>query len=122
MRFTQDLSSNRNLVRSYTPGEIRINDERFHHAVIVGPSSLARGPAVTDAHELAAAHAADIIALAPELVLVGTGPRQVFPPAEFGAQFLRAGVGFEVMDTSAACRTFNVLVTEQRRVIALLLV
>jgi uncharacterized protein len=122
MRFTQDSSSTRNLIRSYAPGEIKINDEIFHHAVIVGPSSIAPGPALADARELTAAHTAVIVALAPELVLVGTGTRQVFPPAEFGAQFLRAGIGFEVMDTGAACRTFNVLVTEQRRVVALLLV
>jgi uncharacterized protein len=122
MRFTQDSSSTRNLIRSYAPGEIKINDRIFHHSLIVGPSSIAPGPAVTDAGELTAAHTADIVALAPELVLVGTGVRQVFPAAEFGAQFLRAGIGFEVMDTGAACRTFNVLVTEQRRVVALLLV
>jgi uncharacterized protein len=122
MRFTQDPSSSRNLIRSYGPGEIRINDEIFHHPLIVGPSSIAPGPAVRDAGELTAAHTADIVALAPELVLVGTGVRQVFPAAEFGAQFLRAGIGLEVMDTGAACRTFNVLLTEQRRVVALLLV
>jgi uncharacterized protein len=122
MRFTQDSSSTRNLIRSYAPGEIKINDAIFHDAVIVGPSSIAPGPALTDARGLTAAHTAAIVALAPELVLVGTGARQVFPPAEFGAQFLRAGIGFEVMDTGAACRTFNVLVTEQRRVVALLLV
>ena len=122
MRFTQDSSSTRNLIRSYAPGEIKINDEIFHHSVIVGPSSIAAGPAVSNAGELTADHTAQIVALAPELVLVGTGARQVFPAAEFGAQFLRAGIGFEVMDTGAACRTFNVLVTEQRRVVALLLV
>jgi uncharacterized protein len=110
------------LIRAYAPGEIRINDEIFHHALIVGPASIASGPAVSDAAELTAAHTADLIALAPELVLVGTGVRQVFPPPEFGAQFLSAGIGFEVMDTGAACRTFNVLVTEERRVVALLLV
>jgi uncharacterized protein len=62
------------------------------------------------------------LALEPELVLLGTGARQIFPAPSFGAQFLRAGIGFEVMDTSAACRTFNVLVGEQRRVAAMLLV
>jgi uncharacterized protein len=122
MRFTQAPSSSRNLIRSYAPGEIRINDEIFHHSLIVGPSSIAAGPAVSNAGELTADHTAQIVALAPELVLVGTGVRQVFPAAEFGAQFLRAGIGFEVMDTGAACRTFNVLVTEERRVVALLLV
>ena len=122
MRFTQDSTSSRNLIRSYAPGEVKINDKTFHHSLIVGPSSIAPGPAVSDAGQLTAAHTADIVALAPELVLVGTGSRQVFPAAEFGAQFLRAGIGFEVMDTGAACRTFNVLITEQRRVVALLLV
>lgn len=122
MRFTQDPSSARNLIRSYAAGEIKINDETFRHSLIVGASSIAPGPAVRDAGELTAAHTAGVLALAPELVLVGTGARQVFPAAEFGAQFLRAGIGFEVMDTGAACRTFNVLVTEQRRVVALLLV
>jgi uncharacterized protein len=122
MRFTQDPSSIRNLIRSYAPGEIKINEETFRHSLIVGPSSIVPGPAVREAGELTAAHSADLLALAPELVLVGTGVRQVFPPAEFGAQFLRKGIGFEVMDTGAACRTFNVLVTEQRRVVALLLV
>jgi uncharacterized protein len=122
MRFTQDLSSTRNLIRSYAPGEIKINDQVFRHSLIVGPASIAPGPAVGDAGELTAAHTADIVALTPELVLVGTGVHQVFPAAEFGAQFLQAGIGFEVMDTGAACRTFNVLVTEQRRVVALLLV
>jgi uncharacterized protein len=122
MRFTQDTRSVRNLIRSYAPGEIKINDEIFHHSVIVGPSSIAPGPAISDAAELTAAHTIDIVELAPELVLLGTGIRQVFPAAEFGAQFLRAGIGFEVMDTGAACRTFNVLVTEQRRVVALLLI
>ena len=122
MRFTQDPSSARNLIRAYAPGEIKINDEVFHAPLIVGSSSIALGPAVRDAAELTAAHTADIVALEPELVLIGTGARQVFPAAEFGAQFLRAGIGFEVMDTGAACRTFNVLVAEHRRVVALLLV
>ena len=122
MRFTQDPSSARNVIRSYTPGELKINDEVFHRPLIVGPSTIAPGPEVRDAAELTAAHTADIVALEPELVLIGTGARQVFPAAEFGVPFLRAGIGFEVMDTGAACRTFNVLVAEHRRVVALLLV
>jgi len=122
MRFSQDPSSARNLIRAYAPGEIKINDEVFHRPLIVGSSTIAPGPAVRDAAELTAAHTADLMALQPELVLLGTGARQVFPAAEFGAQFLRAGIGFEVMDTGAASRTFNVLVAEHRHVVALLLV
>jgi uncharacterized protein len=121
MRFTQDLSSVNNLIRAYAAGEIRINDAVFRSPVIVSASAIVPGPAIGSAVELAAMHATPILELGPELVLLGSGARQIFPAPAFGAEFLRAGVGFEVMDTGAACRTFNVLVGEQRRVVALLL-
>ena len=60
--------------------------------------------------------------LEPEIALIGTGARQVFPPAPFRAAFLNAGIGIEAMDSGAACRTFNVLVGEGRRVAALIVV
>jgi uncharacterized protein len=78
-------------------------------------------PGLKTLEDLSDTNVARIVALKPELVLLGTGARQSFPPATFGAQFLKAGIGFEVMDTGAACRTFNVLVMEHREVAALLL-
>jgi uncharacterized protein len=126
MRFTQDNAAGVNVVRGYGDGEIRINDRIFGHAVLVSAAQI------QPAQDLAAGALADeaqarhlelrILALEPELVLLGSGSRQIFPPAAFGARFLRAGIGFEVMDTGAACRTFNVLVAEQRRVVAVLFV
>ena len=121
MRFSQDLSSNVNVIRGYGPGELRINDAVFSTSMIVASEAIHAAPALVDAAGLAPEHAAQLIALQPEVVLIGTGRRQVFPAAAFGAQFLQAGIGFEVMDTGAACRTFNVLVSEQRRVAALLI-
>jgi uncharacterized protein len=120
MRFTQDNGSAMNLVRAYGAGEIKINDLVFRRPVIVSASEVTDGPELADASGLEAAHAAAILARKPELVLLGTGARQHFPRAEFGASFLSAQIGFEVMDTGAACRTFNVLVGEQRDVVALL--
>jgi uncharacterized protein len=123
MRFTQDLSSNVNVIRSYGQGQLRINDEVFTNTMIVAAASLrAAEPALADVADLSAEHAAHILEFEPELVLIGTGQRQVFPEASFGARFLKSGIGFEVMNTGAACRTFNVLVSEQRRVVALLIV
>jgi uncharacterized protein len=122
MRFTQDSSSGVNLVRSYGEGALRINDVAYHGAVIVSASTVLSEPDVRDLAELVARDASRILALQPELVLLGTGPRQIFPTSSFGAQFLRAGIGFEVMDTGAACRTYNVLVAEQRPVVAVLLI
>jgi uncharacterized protein len=121
MRFTQDSTSAVNLIRAYRAGELKINDAVFRDPVIVSASAIAPAPEVDSVAALRAAHAAALLTLEPELVLLGSGARQQFPNPEFGAQFLRAGIGFEVMDTGAACRTFNVLVAERRRVAALLL-
>ena len=122
MRFTQDSGSSANLVRAYGPGELRINDETYRGSIIVSASAVKEAPDICRVQDLAGLDPSRILALDPELVLLGTGQRQIFPPASFRAEFLRAGIGFEVMDTGAACRTFNVLVAEQRRVAALLLV
>jgi uncharacterized protein len=122
MRFTQDTSPNVNVIRGYGPGELRINDEVFHTTMIVASAATRAVPSITNAAELDAAHAALLLELQPEVVLIGTGQRQVFPAPAFGVQFLKLGIGFEAMDTGAACRTFNVLVSEQRLVVALLIV
>ncbi len=121
MRFTQDLTSNVNVIRGYGRGEIRINDQRYQQTLIVSASTIQPESALTDVGGLTNEHATYILSLKPEVLLLGTGERQVFPNAAFGARFLQAGVGFEVMDTGAACRTFNVLVGEHRQVVALLL-
>jgi uncharacterized protein len=122
MRFAQDSSSGINLIHAYGGGELRVNDATYRGAVILSASTILSEPNIQNLEGLIAIDVARILALDPELVLLGTGARQIFPAPSYGAQFLRAGIGFEVMDTGAACRTFNVLVGEQRRVAALLLV
>jgi uncharacterized protein len=121
MRFTQDSSSGINVIRAYGSGELRVNENIYRGAVILSASTVIAEPNVQNLEDLIAVDASRILALEPELVLLGTGTRQIFPAASYGAQFLRAGIGFEAMDTGAACRTFNVLVAEHRRVAALLL-
>lgn len=122
MRFTQEQSSGINVIRAYGGGELRINDATYRGAVILSASTAQSEPEIENLDELIAIDLSRVLVLEPELVLLGTGERQIFPAASFGAQFLRAGIGFEVMDTGAACRTFNVLVGEKRRVVGLLLV
>jgi uncharacterized protein len=122
MRFARDSSSAIHIIRGYGTGELRIDDEIYKETVIVSASTVLPLPDVRDMNDLAALDPARLLALDPELVLLGTGQRQIFPAASFRARFLSAGIGFEVMDTGAACRTFNVLVAEQRRVAALLMV
>jgi uncharacterized protein len=121
MRFTEDASSAINLIRGYGSGEIRINEQSIRDAVILSATQLLIEPGLHSVADLGAAQHARVLSLEPELVLVGSGPRQSFPDRSFGAQFLRDNIGYEVMDTGAACRTFNVLVSEGRRVVAVLL-
>ena len=121
MQFTEDLSSGINVVRAYGSGELRVNENVYRGALILSAATVIAEPNIHNLEDLIAVDASRILALEPELVLLGTGARQIFPVASFGAQFLRAGIGFEVMDTGAACRTFNVLVAEHRQVAALLL-
>jgi uncharacterized protein len=121
MRFTEDSSSGINVIRAYGGGELRVNENVYRGAVILSASTLIAEPNIHNLEDLIAVDVSRVLALEPELVLLGTGVRQVFPVASFGAQFLRMKIGFEVMDTGAACRTFNVLVAEHRQVAALLL-
>jgi uncharacterized protein len=122
MRFTQDPATGINVVRGYANGELRVNENTYRGAVILSAETLIDLPNVHNLDDLLKVDVARILAPGPELVLLGTGERQVFPAPAFGAQFMRDGIGFEVMDTSAACRTFNVLISEQRQAVALLLV
>ena len=78
--------------------------------------ALARLQALSDDH-LAAVHE-----LEPEVVLLGTGARQTFPDRELMLGLLQAGIGLEIMDTASACRTYNVLMSEGRRVVAALII
>ncbi len=112
MRFTQDSNPGIHLIRAYADGALRINDTVYQGAVIVSASTVLNEPGFRSLDELVGVEPTRILALDPELILLGTGKRQIFPAASYGARFLRAGIGFEVMDTGAACRTVNVLVSE----------
>jgi uncharacterized protein len=122
MRFTLDASSGVNVIRGYAHGAIRINDQQVAGTVILSATALLVQPDLTALDDLGPAHVERILALEPELVIVGSGARQVFPAPAWSAQFLARGIGFEAMDTGAACRTFNVVVGELRRAVAVLFV
>jgi uncharacterized protein len=103
-------------VRRVAARSITVMDREITQSFLLAPDRAVEGWPVTDAKALTAAQVEDILALKPELVILGTGERQVFPPAEFMAGFLRKGVGIEVMDNGAAARTYDLLAGEGRRV------
>lgn len=120
MKFTLETTSRVNLIRGYSSQEIRIGEQRLQGSCIVSAEHLIAEWAPKTLAELAPEHLEPILALKPELVLLGTGPSQHFPPAAIRGAFTAQGVGLEVMDLGAACRTFNILVQEERRVVAAL--
>jgi uncharacterized protein len=121
MKFTLDRPGSAHVVRAYSPGRLRIGDRDVTCSVIVTAATLVEPWRPRRVDELAADDLEAIVTLAPEVLLLGTGARQVFPPATVLAPLHRARIGFEVMDTGAACRTYNLLLAEDRRVAAALI-
>jgi uncharacterized protein len=121
MKFSLDPSGTAHVVRSYAPGLIRIGEREFDRSVIVSATTLIEHWRPATVAELAAADFEPVVALRPAILLLGTGPRQVFPEAELLGALHAARIGVEVMDTGAACRTYNVLVSEGREVAAALI-
>lgn len=99
-------------------GSALVNERRLTASFIVAPEVLVEDWPVRDASALAPTDLEPLLALAPELLLLGTGARQVFPPAAALATCLQRGVGIEVMSNAAAARTYTVLAGEGRRVVA----
>jgi uncharacterized protein len=108
------------LFSGYGPGFVAVNGIRFEKCVVVKPQAVAEW-AVTGFEALAETDFGFIAELKPEIVILGTGAKQRFPPPELARALAVAGVGVEVMDTRAACRTYNILAAEGRRVVAAIL-
>ena len=106
-----------NTVTGYGPGYIDVNRIRHAGALLLVPDAPATPWQADAPHTLQAEHFAAVLAFQPELVLIGTGSAQRFLPMPVLLPLVQAGIGFEIMDTAAACRTFNILVAEGRRVV-----
>jgi uncharacterized protein len=111
----------KNAITGYGDGYVLINQARHERTVVVLPDQLVTDWAASTFEALTADHLAALLPLEAEIILLGTGPRLQFPPAEILAPLIRARVGYEVMDVQAACRTYNILVSEERKVAAALL-
>lgn len=108
------------LIRRVTSDAIVIGERSFTDTVVLTPDTMLEGFVSAPIAELEFGHFELLLATNPELVLLGTGSHNVFPPRELVFAFARRGVGLEVMDTPAAARTFNVLAGEGRRLGAVL--
>ncbi|MDP5237910.1 Mth938-like domain-containing protein [Uliginosibacterium sp. 31-16] len=120
MKLNREISSNLLLIASYDAGSFTLDGKRHESSLIVTPETVqawpVRGFAALTAQSLDA-----VCALKPALVLIGTGTRQHFPAPAVLRPLIEARIGFEIMDTGSACRTYNLLAGEGRSVAAALL-
>lgn len=96
----------------------RVNDRQLHASFVLSPNRLLDDWAVRDVKAMTTQDMEPVLALDPEVILLGSGAAQKFPPAAVMAACLSRGVGLETMTNAAAARTFNILAGEGRRVVA----
>jgi uncharacterized protein len=108
-------------IHGYGPGWVSVNGERVEHSVVLGSQGERLDWQCVDFASLTADHFAQLAASSPELIIFGSGLRLRFPPPAWLAPLMQRRIGVETMDTLAACRTYNILAGEGRRVIAALL-
>lgn len=120
MQFTLESATHINTVRAYSPQAVRIGETLVSESCLLSAERLITEWPPARFEALEPAHLEPIFALEPQVVLIGTGMQHRFAPAAVRTAFAARGIGLEVMDLGAACRTFNILVHEQRRVVAAL--
>ena len=119
VKFTRDPSSPVS-IRRVERGSIRVADEKITDNIVLTHEAILRDWFPADIESLTEEDLDKILQLEPDMVIIGTGWTPRRPPNEFLFALARRGIGLETMDTSAACRTFNILLAEDRRVVALL--
>ncbi|HZT62735.1 MAG TPA: Mth938-like domain-containing protein [Burkholderiales bacterium] len=110
-----------NTFTGYGEGYVMVNGERIERSVVVLPDRILTDWPAGRFDELVPEHFAALADLGREIVLLGTGNRLRFPRPEIIRPLIGAGIGVEVMDLQAACRTYNILMAEERKVAAALL-
>lgn len=118
MKFEEDHNEANYKISGYDNSSIGINGIAYHQSLILSPLKLISDCDPSDYSLLEVAHLDQFYKLDPEVILLGSGDIQIFPPPEILKRLAQEKVGFEIMDTQAACRTFNILMAEGRNVVA----
>jgi uncharacterized protein len=121
MKFQPDTSEGVNVITRQEPGRVWVGTALFQHSVLVPWQGEVLPWAASGTEQLTATHFERIAAMQPEVVIFGSGQRLRFVAPALLQSLMALRIGVETMDTPAACRTYNVLVGERRRVLAALL-
>ena len=122
MKLHLDNPGNTKLFTAHGTDHVKVNGERYERSIVVLAEEVLNDWNVANFDELSEAHFTYFISLRPDVLLLGTGAKQRFPHPRLYRALTDAGIGVECMDTPAACRTYNILVAEGRKVIAAILI
>lgn len=122
MDLTLHKPGDHHFIRSVGPEGITVTDTLYTSSLVLSADELLPDWPVRSVAELTEAHFEAALEMGPEIVILGTGRKQAFPPPKVMLMFYEKGIGFEAMTTEAACRTFNVLLSENRKAVAALIV
>jgi len=122
MKIGEERNEGKNAFTGYGEGYVEVNRARHHASLVVSAERVLTDWPAESIESLTADHLAAIVEMHPEIVLLGTGAAFRFPEPAMLAPLYKAGIGVEVMDTPAACRTYNILMGEGRNVVAALVV
>ena len=118
MKFSEDRGNASYRITGYGENWVKVNQETLTGSFLLGPQTLDTAWRPTHISELEPDDLTPLFAIGAEVIIIGTGEKQVFPSAATWKTLVQNGTGFEIMSTDAACRTYNVLLSEARRVAA----
>lgn len=122
MKFSQEASTAKYNITAYESDRIRINDEWQTDSLVLTPDEIFENWDIDNIAQLTEQHCQKLVDSAPEVLILGTGQKQQFPDVSILRAFAQRNIGVEIMDTAAACRTFNILIGEDRHVVAGLII
>ncbi|HWQ38636.1 MAG TPA: Mth938-like domain-containing protein [Burkholderiales bacterium] len=121
MKLHLTTADGRNFFTAYGPGYVKVGNVRHERSIVVLPDRVIENWSAVSGEPLDETAVALLAKLGVEIVLLGTGESLAFPEPRVLRPLVEAGIGFEVMDTRAACRTYNILTAENRKVAAALI-
>ena len=121
MKFALDPLEHGYTINSYEPGWIQINEQKYYQSLLLMPDRLIPDWFATSADQITAEHLLELAGYEPQVLLLGTGAQHELLHPRIFAPLMELGIGYEVMATGAACRTYNVLLSEDRKVLAALI-
>jgi uncharacterized protein len=121
MKLHQDTADARHRISAYDSRSVTVSNTRLDATFLVTPDALHTGLALPPIASLSWEHVTPLHDAEVGILIIGTGPTQVFPGPELYLDLAKRGIGLEVMDSAAACRTYNILLAEGREVAALIM-